>query len=728
MRPVGLTLLFCTTICGYAQEEIWKNYTAGLVITAIASNEEAVWVGTYGGVLRTETGTGQQRFYDRSNSGLPSNKITSIAVQGADVWIGTIAGLAHYNGADWNTFRTDNSGLLEANVEDVAIGPAGEVWVSNGTLNQVQRLANGQWSTYGIPGWSVIDVHLAVEENGALLVGSDNYGLKRLQDDVWTDYTTTNSDLPSNSISAIAVAPSGLIHMSSGGNLVTFAGDTFTSYPIPPAGSSSSIVRHIAFDGSGTCYVTTVTYETGPPDPPEVRYARCLRLVDGTWDDLHSYTGPGSYSYFLGPLTVDASNVIWSGSARLFTYADGVWSMGTLPSCGFAQNGVLDIHCAKDGGVWANIHDLYVEWIYRFDGTAWIDRSVGLGATVSIFDLVTDTLGNPILATSTGVRWWNGTAWTTFNMNNSPLPSNYVARLFVDRSGALWVLPNENGLLKYDGTWTVFNTGNTGLSSNDVDCIAQDSNGVFWIGTGAGASGGGGLSRFDGTNWTTWTPSNSNLPYNLFVRDIALDSQGVPWLRIYYTNDPDQVAMFDGTEFTFYDMTNSSLPQYLRCLTMGPDDIPYVGTTTNGIQYLDPISQTWERIDIANSGIPSNGIADLDLASNGDLWVATNYGAGRRFREQIEDPIIGVPSTTTLQVTPSITGDVTNFVIGLPTDGTVHLDVVDTQGRLVLSLGDLQLSAGTTSLPVQVGTMASGMYTCRLFGATSQASRFCVRH
>lgn len=727
MRSVGLSLFLGMALGVCAQEEIWENYTAGLVITAIASNEEAVWVGTYGGVLRIETGTGQQRFFDRSNSGLPSNKITSIAVRGEDVWIGTLTGLAHYNGAEWNTYRTDNSGLLEANVEDVAIGPSGEVWVSADAWNQVQRLANSQWSTYTIPGWNGIEVHLAVEESGALLVGTESYGLKRLQDDVWTDYTTTNSGLPSNSISSIEVAPSGLIYMASGGNLVTFDGNTFTSYPVPPAGSNSSVVRHIAFDGSGACYVTTLTYETGPPDPPEVRHGRLLKLVDGVWTDLH-HPDPGSGYQTLGPLTIDAANVVWSGSNRLVTYTDGIWSMSTLPSCGFAQNGVLDIHCAKDGGVWATIHELYEESIYRFDGTAWVDRSVGLVATVSIFDLVTDTLGNPILATDTGVRWWNGTSWTTFNMNNSPLPSNYVARVFVDHAGALWVLPLADGLLKYDGSWTVYNTGNTGLSSNDVDCIAQDSNGVYWIGTGGGASGGGGLSRFDGANWTTWTPTNSNLPYNLFVQDVVLDSHGVPWLRVYYTNDPGQVAMFDGTEFTFYDMTNSSLPQYLRCLTMGPDDIPYVGTTTNGIQYLDPISQAWERIDITNSGIPSNSIEDLDLTSNGDLWVATNYGAGRRFREQIEDPNIGIPSTTMLQVTPNITGDVTNFVIGLPTDAAVHIDVVDMHGRLVLSLGDLQLSAGTHSLPVQLSTVASGMYTCHLTGATTQASRFCVRH
>jgi len=727
MRLVALIFYLCTTLCVVAQEEIWENHTSGLAITAIASNEEAVWVGTYGGVLRIETGTGQRNFFDRSNSGLPSNRITAIAVRGVDVWIGTTAGLAHFNGVEWSTFRTDNSGLQEAEVEDVAIGPAGEVWVSNGTLNQVQRFANGQWTTNGIPGWSPMNVHLAVEENGALLVASTNNGLQRLHDEVWTEYVSTNSGLPSNNISSIEIAPSGLVYMSSGRTLVTFDGSTFTTYPISLSSYSSSRVGQIAFDGTGTCYVTTLTYVTDPPDPPEPRHGRLLKLVDGVWTDLQQ-PGIGTGYQTLGPLTIDPDNVVWSGANRLVTYADGLWNMDTLPSCGFVQNGVLDIHCAKDGGVWANIHDLYQERLYRFDGTAWVDRTGGLGSTISIFDVVTDTLGNPILATSTGVRWWTGAAWTTFNMNNSPLPSNYVSRLFVDRSGALWVLPINNGLLKYNGAWTVYNTGNTGLSSNDVDCIAQDINGVYWVGTGGGASGGGGLSRFDGNDWTTWTPANSNLSNNLSVRDIAFDLQGFPWLRIHYSYDPGQVAMFDGTEFTFYDMTNSDLPEFLTCLVMGPDGIPYVGTSTNGIKYFDPFSQTWERIDITNSGIPANGIADMDMAANGDLWVATNFGAGRRFGEKVEDPFLETPSTTTLQVNPSITGDLTNFVVGLPTAGSVRIDVIDMRGRLVQTSGDLQLSAGIHSLPVQVGTMPSGIYICRLLGATSLATRFCVRH
>jgi ligand-binding sensor domain-containing protein len=46
--------------------------------------------------------------------------------------------------------------------------------------------------------------------------------------------------------------------------------------------------------------------------------------------------------------------------------------------------------------------------------------------------------------------------------------------------------------------WTTYNTSNSGLASNEVFAVAIDSSGNKWFGTG------GGVSRFDGVNWTTY--------------------------------------------------------------------------------------------------------------------------------------------------------------------------------------------------------------------------------
>ena len=43
------------------------------------------------------------------------------------------------------------------------------------------------------------------------------------------------------------------------------------------------------------------------------------------------------------------------------------------------------------------------------------------------------------------------------------------------------------GLAKFDGTnWTVYNTSNSGLPDNDVSSLAIDGSGNKWIGTGGG--------------------------------------------------------------------------------------------------------------------------------------------------------------------------------------------------------------------------------------------------
>ena len=56
-----------------------------------------------------------------------------------------------------------------------------------------------------------------------------------------------------------------------------------------------------------------------------------------------------------------------------------------------------------------------------------------------------------------------------------------------------------------------------------VSAIAIDSTGNKWLGT----IGGGGVSKFDGTTWTTYTTANG-LASNT-VRAIATDSAGNKW-------------------------------------------------------------------------------------------------------------------------------------------------------------------------------------------------------
>jgi ligand-binding sensor domain-containing protein len=78
------------------------------------------------------------------------------------------------------------------------------------------------------------------------------------------------------------------------------------------------------------------------------------------------------------------------------------------------------------------------------------------------------------------------------------------------------------GVSRFDGTaWTTY-AEEHGLALNFVLVIAVDGEGALWFGTEDGAS------RFDGENWTTYTVEDG-LASN-YVQTIAVDAEGALWL------------------------------------------------------------------------------------------------------------------------------------------------------------------------------------------------------
>ena len=76
-----------------------------------------------------------------------------------------------------------------------------------------------------------------------------------------------------------------------------------------------------------------------------------------------------------------------------------------------------------------------------------------------------------------------------------------VPSVAIDAHGNKW-FGTGNGVSKYDGTtWTTYTT-NDGLIKNWIGVIAIDAQDNKWFGAGKF----GGVSKFDGTTWTNYTP------------------------------------------------------------------------------------------------------------------------------------------------------------------------------------------------------------------------------
>jgi len=68
------------------------------------------------------------------------------------------------------------------------------------------------------------------------------------------------------------------------------------------------------------------------------------------------------------------------------------------------------------------------------------------------------------------------------------LSSNWVWAIAIDAEGNIWI--GDGGLTKFDGiNWTVYNTDNSKLPCDNVTALAIDMQGNKWIGTGFGYNG-----------------------------------------------------------------------------------------------------------------------------------------------------------------------------------------------------------------------------------------------
>ena len=89
--------------------------------------------------------------------------------------------------------------------------------------------------------------------------------------------------------------------------------------------------------------------------------------------------------------------------------------------------------------------------------------------------------------------------------------------------------------------WTTYTTAD-GLASNYVHAIAIDAEGNKWFGTSSYWDGekriGGGISKFNGTNWTTYDTLDGLASND--VRSIAIDAEGNKWFGCVPDWDSEQ--------------------------------------------------------------------------------------------------------------------------------------------------------------------------------------------
>lgn len=209
-----------------------------------------------------------------------------------------------------------------------------------------------------------------------------------------------------------------------------------------------------------------------------------------------------------------------------------------------------------------------------------------------------------------------------YDKSNSAVTCLYPGKITIEGKDTVWLATFCAGLIRFDGTnWKVYNSTNSPLPEDKwVTDVAIDPQGNKWVGTGTG-----GAAKFDGKNWTVYNTSNSKMPTN-HVNCVAYHS--ILGVAVFGTDSG--VVMFDGTNWMINNKDNSPLPgNDVRTITIDKNGVLWVGTHGQG--FVAHAGTTCDIYNIYNSGLKSNFVSTIFIDKYNQKWIGTETGGLHKF-------------------------------------------------------------------------------------------------
>lgn len=275
---------------------------------------------------------------------------------------------------------------------------------------------------------------------------------------------------------------------------------------------------------------------------------------------------------------------------------------------GLRHGSVRDILEDQSGNIWFATDG---GGAARFDGRYFTHYTVNEGLSNEVvYGMTEDRKGRIWFATRGGISRFDGQRFYHFH-NSNGLRNEVVTCILEDRSGAIWFGTYGGGIGRYDGSHIYHFDKEAGLVDDYVLSMYEDSKGQIWVGTQAG------ISRYDGTGFTTYTPSdNGQVP---LVRCISEDKDKHLW---FGTNLG--AVVYDGKKFLQHDLNGKISGQVVRSMYLDKHQQLWMGSSAGVLFVLRDgafISYT------AAEGFKNKEILSIMEDRSGSLWMGT-WGSG----------------------------------------------------------------------------------------------------
>jgi len=150
-------------------------------------------------------------------------------------------------------------------------------------------------------------------------------------------------------------------------------------------------------------------------------------------------------------------------------------------------------------------------------------------------------------------------------------------------------------------------TSSDGLLADNVNCVDVDASNNIWFGTQDG------VSVFDGATWTDHTTATDPGLVDNTIQAIYVATSGDVWAGTDFG-----LSVYDGTNWTSYTSADGLGNNQIKCITED-NGLIWIGTN-NGASNYDGTNFTNFG---TSEGLPFGGVNEIDVMSNGDVWMGT---------------------------------------------------------------------------------------------------------
>ena len=633
--------------------------------------------------------------------GLPQScVVTMTQTRDGYLWVGTLGGLARFDGVGFTVYNPDNTpGLKSWHVVKLFEDGQTNLWVGTENAGIVLVTQKGKVIDLPVPPGSAPGRLLAACEDAS---GA-----------VWLRTADTGTDQPT-------------------GRLVRFHHGGLVSWPLGPSHCRELILEHsgdlwVGTDGSQIALRPDAGGAAGGflPVAEELPVARLdfllasklggywrlagLRIQKCRTNRVERDLGPYPWDQLNSPVTTvcedQEGNLLAGTSGGEVYWFDAAGRFTRIGSeAGLPRSPVLSLYVDREGCLWVGTSTYGLLRVKRQVFEVWpasagsVVQSVcadgQAGFWVGYHDGRLHHWTGELVETFTNIYVYQQSANT-----NEPAfllkESVYLRTVFVDRDRRVWAGSEKYGLFQFqDGGFKP--APGADLLNPHISAIHQDRQGVLWVGTA------GGLGRWDGQNWRTYATLNG-LSANA-VQAIADDQEGNLWVG---TAGGGLNRLRDG-QFTWFTRTNGLPSDNVASLLVDKEGVLWAGTSGGLARCRHGQWTCYTR----KQGLQLSNIGYLLEDEQGYLWLGSNAGLIRVAKQALNALAEGLTNS-------AIPLRTYGELDGLPTSECTFISqpaACRTQdGRLwfptihgLVSVDPAQLHPNTNQLPVVIESVFIG--------------------